>query len=113
MKNIIFDEIIIFNGCANENLIDAIEMCGCVEEFEQSFGLELPYGDGLFLPDIDDNVELLEKYDGLVCEKSPPRYSDTKKLLDINRKYRFTITNPNESPYIRDCLFYINGQMVN
>jgi hypothetical protein len=113
MENIIFDEIIIFGEHANDNLEEAISMCGCAEEFEQSFGLELSCGDGLFLPDIDEDEELMAQYDGLVCKKSPPRYSDTKKLLDVGRKYRFTITNPDESPYIKDCLFYINGQMVN
>ena len=107
MENIIFDEE------TNSNLDEAIEMCECAEQFERSFGLDLSCGDGLFLPDIDEDAELMEKYDGLVCGKSAPRYSDTKKLLDIGRKYRFTITNPDESAYIRDCIFYINGQMVN
>lgn len=113
MKNIIFDEIIIFGRETNDNLNEAIYVCESAEQFEISFELELSCGDGLFLPDIDEDAELMEKYDGLVCGKSAPRYSDTKKLLDVNRKYRFTITNPDESPYIRDCLFYINGQMVN
>ena len=113
MKNIIFDEIIIFGKETNESFLEMIELCDGAERFELSFGLDLSCGDGLFLPDIDENAELMRKYDGLVCEKSVPRYSDTKKLLNIGREYRFTVTNPDESPYIRDCIFYINGQMVN
>lgn len=113
MENIIFDQIIIFGKETNEIFLEMIELCEGAEQFERSFGLDVSCGDGLFLPDIDEDVELLEKYDGLVCTKSIPRYSDTKKLLDVGRKYRFTVTNPYKSPYIRDCLFYINGQMVN
>jgi hypothetical protein len=112
--NAIFDEIIIFGQETNDALHEAIDCCGCAERFELLFGLDLSCGDGLFLPDIAEDAELMEKYDGLVCEKSAPRYSDTKKLLDVGRKYRFTITIDDiDSWKIEDCLFYINGQLVN
>jgi hypothetical protein len=112
--NAVFDEIIIFGQETNDALRRAIDCCECAEQFERSFGLELSCGDGLFLSDINEDEELMEQYDGLVCFKSQPRYSDTKKLLEVGRKYRFTITIDDiESWRIEDCLFYINGQLVN
>lgn len=65
----IFDEIIIFGRDTNDELSKAIDICDSAEQFEISFGLDLSCGDGLFLPDIHEDEELLEKYDGLVCEK--------------------------------------------
>lgn len=113
MKNIIYDEIIIFGSETNGIFAELIELCEGAEQFEVSFGLDISCGDGLFLSDIDEDAGLSEKYDGHVCTKSAPRYSDTKKLLDFGRKYRFTVTNPDYSTYMRDCVCYINGQMVN
>jgi hypothetical protein len=113
---LVFDEFIVFGENASmQTFTEAIDACGCVEEFERGFGIEVSCGDGVFLSDIDifTNDELAEKYDGEVCIKGAPRYADTHKLLDVDRKYRFTIDNPDDSYRIRDCVFYINGNIVN
>jgi len=113
MKNIIYDEIFIF-GEDNSNALDkAVDILGCAEYFERVFDIDLCFGDGYYSDDLDRDEAILEKYDGLISNTEPFRYRDTKKVFDLKRKYRFTITDPDDSCYIGDYVCYINGQMVN
>lgn len=64
----------------NTDLDSLLRMFGCFESIEYYFHIDLSCGDGLFLPDIDCDRELLDKYDGNV-DTSLVRCRKTKKLM--------------------------------
>lgn len=113
MKNIIYDEVLIFGQDNTDALMEAFNVCNNPETFEDIFSIDLCFGEGYFSEDLNDDAEIMEKYDGVVSFTDPPRYRDTKKVFDVKRKYRFIITDPHDSIFTGDYVCYINGQRVN
>lgn len=76
--------------CFNSNDCNSIlEYFGCFETFWNFFNIEHSCGDGLFLSDIEHDIELLNKYDGCVDENLF-RHNETKKIYKIPRILKFT-----------------------
>lgn len=91
------ESVEIYNYTDEDIFIDMIHSWfGCVENFENFFEIEFSCGDGLFLTDIDQDVILLDKYDGQVYYNLF-RLNDNKKLMKGNYEFRFTY-DPDE-PY--------------
>ena len=92
-----------------------------IEGLEDDFDIDFSCGDGKFFTDFwkwTENGEALiacasceemEKYDGKICLKSPPRFRDTKELFKTNKDYRFTVKTYGEDGN-EEVRFYINGK---
>jgi hypothetical protein len=95
--------------------------CGSVEHIEQAFGIEFSCGEGKYLEDFyqwSDNEEALvctvtdeelERLDGNVSLKEPPRFAESKELFELNKPYRFTIKYSEKA---EESVFYLNGKEV-
>jgi hypothetical protein len=90
---------------------------GSVEDIEAAFGIEFSCGDGLFMSDLwawsGDSLqatvpcEIMYKYDGCVCLRTPPRRVDTKKLLKAGQSYRFEVRH---YPRFEETAYFLNGK---
>lgn len=92
---------------------------GSVEFIEQAYKIEFSCGDGRFLSDFyywSENEEALictvtdeelNKYDGNVCLKTPPRFRETKKLLNIGKPYTFVVKCSDKT---EEEIFYLNSK---
>lgn len=90
------------------------KLLGSVEEIECSFAIEFSCGDGKYLSDLNTKEEI-EKYDGKVCLRTPPRFHSIKmsmlpEQMKANKEYRFTIKY---KPKTEEQIFYINGKERN
>lgn len=96
MKNseLIFDGVVNFEKGQIDFFQNLWDLCGCIELIEDLFKIEVSCGDGKFITDLEDFSEEMEKYDGEVCLKSPPRFLKNRKLL--KGSYRFRLWNPEE-----------------
>ena len=95
--------------------------CDSVENFERNFNLELSCGDGLYFSDFYKwsesgealraivTNEVLDKYDGAVCTKTPPRNKTTRVPLETGVSYRFSVKY---FPRQEEDVFYLNGVEV-
>ncbi len=94
---------------------------GSTENIEQAFGVEFSCGDGKFMSDMykwSDNKEglicqvtdeELEKYDGNVCLKTPPRIFETKKLLKIDKPQKFVVKCSDKT---EEQIFFLNCKEI-
>lgn len=101
----------------SEEIDELISCCGCPENVESNFGIEISCGDGKFLNDLWDQWRLdrydvrtpsheeFTKYDGEVDWTYPPRDSETKKLLS-NRAHSFIVKMDKEE-YLH---YYLDGK---
>jgi len=108
--DIIFDEYITFPETEHTSFkFDKLRDCfDCVEAVEIAFEIEFSCGDGKFLSDdADFTEEELQKYDGNVCLKTPPRFTETKKLFKVDKPYRFTIKYYENLEEVR---YFLNGR---
>jgi hypothetical protein len=80
---------------------------GSVESIEHAFQIEFSCGDGKFLSKVTD--EELEKYDGKVCLKTPPRSQATNKLLKLDKPYIFVVKCNDKT---EEEVFYLNSKIV-
>jgi len=81
--------------------------CGSIEGVELAFNMEFSCGNGLYLSDIEDDEELLGKYDGEVCTNSVPRERNDGKEFRANKPYRFTIKYLERD---EELVYYLNGK---
>lgn len=92
-----------------------------IESIESCFGVEFSCGDGKFFEDFYQWTESqqslicvvsdedLEKYDGVASLDTPARIRETKKMLKLNKAYRFTVKYYPISQHEAYC---INGKEV-
>ena len=100
-KELIFDEYVNFEKEYVTHFEELWSLFGCVEGIENAFDIEVSCGDGKFLSDIEDDEELLDKYDGNVCLKTPPRINETKKLM--NGTWRFRVWVEKDAVNLNNC----------
>lgn len=84
-----------------------IKFCGSVEHTEEAFEIDFSCGDGKYLPDIEDDDQELEKYDGNVCTHSLPRHRSDGKVFKPNKSYRFS------AKYLEkheELVYYLNNK---
>lgn len=119
MINHIFEIYIRFDETVNEDLFysDIFSFFNNIESFEDSFNIEFSCGDGKYLSEIDDDSPDLEKYDGLIDLKYPPKDKETGKVLSSTKTYSFRVKRKpgidEEYPELRECNFYLNGKKRN
>jgi hypothetical protein len=80
---------------------------GSVEHIEQAFQIEFSCGDGKFLSKVTD--EELEKYDGNVCLKTPPKITATTKLLRLDKPYTFVVKCNDKT---EEETFFLNSKAI-
>ena len=109
--NIVFDEYLCFPAdTETENHITRlIKILDCVEGIENAFNIEFSCGDGLYLSDHEDNDAMIDKYDGEVCTKHPPRERNDGKEFKANKPYRFTIKYSEED---YEAIGFVNSKEV-
>jgi hypothetical protein len=101
--------------------IKLLKYLGSVEHIEQAFQIEFSCGDGKFMSDMykwTENKgalicqvtdEELEKYDGNVCLKTPPKNITTNKLFRVDKPYTFVIKCSDKN---EEETFYLNSKMI-
>lgn len=92
-----------------------------IESIENCFKIEFSCGDGKFFEDFyqwSENQEALicvvsdqelEKYDGVSSLDTPARLRSTKKILKVNKPYRFTVKY---YPIPQHEVYCMNGKEV-
>jgi hypothetical protein len=105
----------------NPEYIKLWKYLGSTENIEQAFGVEFSCGDGKFMSDLYQwsaskeslicqvTDEELEKYDGNVCLKTPPRIFETKKLLKIDKPHKFVVKCSDKT---EEQIFFLNGKEI-
>lgn len=119
--NIVVDALLTFPTEDSESFNIILNYFSCIEEFEESFGIEFSCGDEKFFTDFYSwtpsgdglyaNVsdEILLHYDGKICLKTPPRFLETKKLLKSKKPYRFSIKH---SERTEEAVFFLNNKEI-
>jgi hypothetical protein len=94
---------------------------GSVEHIEQAFQIEFSCGDGKFMSNMykwTDNEgalicqvtdEELEKYDGNVCLKTPPKNRETNKLFMVDKPYIFVVKCSDKT---EEETFFLNRKVI-
>ena len=85
------------------------KFCGSIENAEEAFDIEFSCGNNLYLSDIEDDIQLLNQYDGKVCTNSMPRHRFDGKEFKPNKPYRFHVTY---SELSEEYSFYLNGKLT-
>lgn len=104
------------DGCrqhvSNSDVATMLYWFECWEDVERYFEIDLSCGDGLFLPDIQNDAALMEKYDGNVDARLV-RYKATGKLRQGDFWFVFTCNDDymrNGKPRFSRCS--ISGGVV-
>lgn len=120
---VVFDEYLKFPlpPYMEEDFTALHKACGSIEDIEENFDIEFSCGDGKYLSDFWEWIEMgdplkdaaadkeLEKYDGNVCTNHPPRHREEKKQFKVDKPYRFTIKY---SEHREELVFSLNTKKI-